>query len=140
MKNCAQHYTKMMDNKQATLFGGTGLIGGFLLDLILADDTFTKVNVITRKPLIKQHDKMEVFEIDFSKPQEIERSIRDSNVVFSCIGTTQAKVNGDKKAYRKIDYDISHNIALGCKKKKSNTFYLFLQLEQTVRVQISTWV
>ena len=46
-----------MDKKRATLFGGTGLIGGFLLDLILADDTFTKVNVITRKPLIKQHDK-----------------------------------------------------------------------------------
>jgi uncharacterized protein YbjT (DUF2867 family) len=112
----------MMDKKQATLFGGTGLIGGFLLDLILADDTFTKVNVITRKPLIKQHDKMEVFEIDFSKPQEIERSIRDSNVVFSCIGTTQAKVNGDKKAYRKIDYDISHNIALKCKEKEVEHF------------------
>ena len=111
-----------MDKKQATLFGGTGLIGGFLLDLILADDTFTKVNVITRKPLIKQHDKMEVFEIDFSKPQEIERSIRDSNVVFSCIGTTQAQVNGDKKAYRKIDYDISHNIALGCEKKEVEHF------------------
>ena len=112
----------MMDKKQATLFGGTGLIGGFLLDLILADDTFTKVNVITRKPLIKQHDKMEVFEIDFSKPQEIERSIGDSNVVFSCIGTTQAHVSGDKKAYRKIDYDISHNIALGCEKKEVEHF------------------
>ena len=57
-----------MDKKQATLFGGTGLIGGFLLDLILADDTFTKVNVITRKPLEKQHEKMEVFQIDFSNP------------------------------------------------------------------------
>jgi len=106
-----------MDKKQATLFGGTGLIGSFLLDLILADDTFTKVNVITRKPLIKKHDKMEVIQIDFSKPQEIERSIGDSKVVFSCIGTTQTQVNGDKKAYRKIDYDISHNIALGCEKK-----------------------
>ena len=111
-----------MSKKQATLFGGTGLIGGFLLDLILADDTFTKVNVITRKPLIKQHDKMEVYEIDFSKPQEIERSIGDSNVVFSCIGTTQAQVSGDKKAYRKIDYDISHNIALGCEKKEVEHF------------------
>ena len=111
-----------MKGKQATLFGGTGLIGGFLLDLILADDTFTKVNVITRKPIIKQHDKMEVFQIDFSKPQEIERSIGDSNVVFSCIGTTQAQVSGDKKAYRKIDYDISHNIALGCKEKEVEHF------------------
>ena len=111
-----------MDKKQATLFGGTGLIGGFLLDLILADDTFTKVNVITRKPLEKQHEKMEVFQIDFSNPQAIERSIGDSNVVFSCIGTTQAHVRGDKKAYRKIDYDISHNIALGCKKKEVNHF------------------
>ena len=111
-----------MKGKQATLFGGTGLTGGFLLDLILADDTFTKVNVITRKPIIRQHDKMEVFQIDFSKPQEIERSIGDSNVVFSCIGTTQAQVSGDKKAYRKIDYDISHNIALGCKEKEVEHF------------------
>ena len=65
---------------------------------------------------------MEVFQIDFSKPQEIERSIGDSNVVFSCIGTTQAQVSGDKKAYRKIDYDISHNIALGCKEKEVEHF------------------
>ena len=114
-----------MNKKQATLFGGTGLIGGFLLDLILADETFTKVNVITRNPLEKQHEKMEVFQIDFSNPQAIERSIVDSNVVFSCIGTTQAHVRGDKKAYRKIDYDISHNIALGCKKKRSQSFFIY---------------
>ena len=55
-----------MSTKQVTLFGGTGLIGGFLLDLLLADQTISKVRVVTRKPLVKQHDKMEVFEIDFS--------------------------------------------------------------------------
>jgi len=43
-------------------------------------------------------------------------------VVFSCIGTTQAQVRGDKKAYRKIDYDITHNIALGCKTKQVDHF------------------
>jgi len=111
-----------MSTKQVTLFGGTGLIGGFLLDLLLADKTISKVRVVTRKPLVKQHDKMEVFEIDFSKPEEIERSIGDSKVVFSCIGTTQAQVRGDKKAYRKIDYDITHNIALGCKTKQVDHF------------------
>jgi uncharacterized protein YbjT (DUF2867 family) len=111
-----------MRTKQVTLFGGTGLIGGFLLDLLLADKTISKVRVVTRKPLVKQHDKMEVFEIDFSKPEEIERSIGDSKVVFSCIGTTQAQVRGDKKAYRKIDYDIAHNIALGCKTKQVDHF------------------
>ena len=86
-----------MITKQVTLFGGTGLIGGFLLDLLLADKTISKVRIVTRKPLVKQHDKMEVFEIDFSKPEEIERSIGDSKVVFSCIGTTQAQVRGDKR-------------------------------------------
>ena len=111
-----------MSTKQVTLFGGTGLIGGFLLDLLLADKTISKVRVVTRKPLVKQHDKMEVFEIDFSKPEEIERSIGDSKMVFSCIGTTQAQVRGDKKAYRKIDYDITHNIALGCKTKQVDHF------------------
>ena len=111
-----------MSTKQVTLFGGTGLIGGFLLDLLLADQTISKVRVVTRKSLVKQHDKMEVFEIDFSKPEEIERSIGGSKVVFSCIGTTQAQVRGDKKAYRKIDYDITHNIALGCKTKQVDHF------------------
>ena len=111
-----------MSTKQVTLFGGTGLIGGFLLDLLLADQTISKIRVVTRKPLVKQHDKMEVFEIDFSKPEEIERSIGDSKVVFSCIGTTQAQVRGDKKAYRKIDYDITRNIALGCKTKQVDHF------------------
>jgi len=111
-----------MSTKQVTLFGGTGLIGGFLLDLLLADQTISKVRVVTRKPLVKQHDKMEVFEIDFSKPEEIERSIGGSKVVFSCIGTTQAQVRGDKKAYRKIDYDITHYIALGCKTKQVDHF------------------
>lgn len=111
-----------MSTKQVTLFGGTGLIGGFLLDLLLADQTISKIRVVTRKPLVKQHDKMEVFEIDFSKPEEIERSIGGSKVVFSCIGTTQAQVRGDKKAYRKIDYDITHNIALGCKTKQVDHF------------------
>ncbi|MDG1058995.1 MAG: NAD(P)H-binding protein [Flavobacteriaceae bacterium] len=111
-----------MITKQVTLFGGTGLIGGFLLDLLLADKTISKVRIVTRKPLVKQHDKMEVFEIDFSKPEEIERSIGDSKVVFSCIGTTQAQVRGDRKAYRKIDYDITHNIALGCKTKRVDHF------------------
>ena len=111
-----------MSTKQVTLFGGTGLIGGFLLDLLLADLTISKVCVVTRKPLVKQHDKMEVFEIDFSKPEEIERSIGDSKVVFSCIGTTQAQVSGDKKTYRKIDYDITHNIALWCKTKQVDHF------------------
>lgn len=111
-----------MSTKQVTLFGGTGLIGGFLLDLLLADQTISKIRVVTRKSLVKQHDKMEVFEIDFSKPEEIERSIGGSKVVFSCIGTTQAQVRGDKKAYRKIDYDITHNIALGCKTKQVDHF------------------
>ena len=53
---------------------------------------------------------MTVCHIDFSNFEEIEKCIKESTVVFSAIGTTQQKVQGDKKKYRKIDFDITYNM------------------------------
>jgi uncharacterized protein YbjT (DUF2867 family) len=60
--------------------------------------------------------------IDFSDPVEIERCIKKDSIVFSCIGTTQAQVKGDKKKYREIDFDITLNIANACKKLNAKKF------------------
>jgi NAD dependent epimerase/dehydratase family enzyme len=41
-----------MKSKEVTLFGGTGLIGSLLLDILIEDNDYHKINVVTRKSII----------------------------------------------------------------------------------------
>ena len=41
-------------NKTVALFGSTGLIGGEILKLLINDDDYETINVITRKKVIVQ--------------------------------------------------------------------------------------
>ena len=111
-----------MKFKEVTIFGATGLIGGSLLEVLINDDGFDKVNVVTRTPFSIINKKIESHIIDFSSPQSISKIIKNSQVVFAAIGTTQFKVKGDKEAYHKIDYDILINIAKACKANRVKNF------------------
>jgi len=113
-----------MKSVEITLFGGTGLIGNFLKEEMAKDSFFKKINFVTRKILKSNHRKITNHIIDFSNYEEISNTIKNSDFVFSAIGTTQSKVNWNKDEYRKIDYDINSNIALACKKFKVKNFSL----------------
>lgn len=109
-----------MKQKTATLLGGTGLIGSHILKILEADDYFDKVNVLVRRPVSIIHPKINVQVIDFNDQDQLRESMKNTDVVFCAIGTTQRKVNNDNHAYRKIDYDIPCNAAWysrenGCK-------------------------
>jgi len=107
---------------QAVLFGGTGLTGGCILGLLNNDSDFKSIIVVSRKTFTHSSNKICNKVIDFSDPVEIESCIRKDSIVFSCIGTTQAQVKGDKKKYREIDFDITLNIANACKKLNAKKF------------------
>ena len=107
---------------QAVLFGSTGLTGGCILDLLKYDSDFKSIIVVSRKTLTHSSNKISNKVIDFSNPFEIESCIKQDSIVFSCIGTTQAQVKGDKKKYREIDFDITLNIANACKKLNAKKF------------------
>ena len=107
---------------QAVLFGGTGLTGSCILDLLKYDSDFKSIIVVSRKTLTHSSNKISNKVIDFSNPFEIESCIKQDSIVFSCIGTTQAQVKGDKKKYREIDFDITLNIANACKKLNAKKF------------------
>lgn len=96
---------------RATLLGATGLIGNHLLDLLLSDNDFQKVKVITRRPVQIEHPKLEAITISFDDKEAFENAMADSEFIFCAIGTTMKKVKGDKDLYRKIDYDIPVNAA-----------------------------
>tara|TARA_B100001057_G_scaffold299076_1_gene299201 strand:+ start:51 stop:698 length:648 start_codon:yes stop_codon:yes gene_type:complete len=108
--------------KQITIFGSTGLIGGHALEFLLKDNEFKKINLVSRRPTFIKNKKIEEYIIDFNNYSEIKRSIQNSEIVISSIGTTQSGVKGDKNEYRKIDYGITLNIAKACKESDVKKF------------------
>jgi uncharacterized protein YbjT (DUF2867 family) len=139
-----------MSSKTATLIGGTGLIGGELLNLLLTDDYFDKVRVLARRPFNREHPKLEKKLVDFNDNDSLLVALDNSAVIFCAVGTTQKKVKGDKEAYRKVDYDIPVHAARFCKltgckifvlvsavgaNSRSNNFYLKLkgEVEDTIK-------
>ncbi|MEJ7911833.1 MAG: NAD(P)H-binding protein, partial [Chitinophagaceae bacterium] len=144
-----QVYAKIMSVRIATIIGATGLIGNHLLQILQKDDHFTTIRVLVRRPFAGTNFKTEVKLIDFNDPESFKLGIDGSHTVFCAVGTTQKKVNGDNKAYRKVDYDIAVHAArygkeTGCNQfllvssvgadAKSNFFYLRMkgEIEQEV--------
>jgi uncharacterized protein YbjT (DUF2867 family) len=88
----------------AVITGTTGMIGSLLLQKILADNDFTQVISLTRKPLNIQNPKLkEVLIPEFSDMAQHQAELA-GNVYFCCLGTTM-KDSGSQANFKKIDYD-----------------------------------
>jgi uncharacterized protein YbjT (DUF2867 family) len=98
------------------------MIGGFLLDLLQQDDAVSTIRLLVRRPIANNHPKVEVKLIDFNDHESFKLGIDGSDVVFCVVGTTQAKVKGNKEAYRKIDFDIPVKAARFCKETGCHQF------------------
>ncbi|HVT84234.1 MAG TPA: NAD(P)H-binding protein [Chitinophagaceae bacterium] len=110
--------------KTATLIGASGLIGSYLLQLLLDDPDFDTVKILVRRKLQTTHQKLEQKIVDFTDSDSLLVAMDNSDVVFCTVGTTQKKVKGDKEAYRKVDYDIPVKAARFCKMTGCETFIL----------------
>lgn len=136
--------------KTAAIIGATGMIGTYLLPLLLEDDYFSTVRVIVRRPQQKNHPKMEVKLVNFDDAESLKLALEGTDIIFSCIGTTKKTVKGDQQLYRHIDVEIPYKVArfakeAGCEKflmvssvgadEKSNTFYLQLKGEAEEKVR-----
>ena len=82
-----------------TLFGSTGLIGNEILKLLEKDDYFKNINVISRREVKLKSKKSKLKLIDFSNYDDYLSAIENSDIVLAAIGTTQSKVNFNKKKY-----------------------------------------
>lgn len=88
------------------------------------DDYFSKIKVVTRRPVTFSHPKVNVVVIDFSDDASFRSAISGSNAVFGAVGTTSKKVKGDRTAYRRVDYDIPVNAASFCAETGCSKFLL----------------
>jgi len=100
-----------MQGQTAVVIGSTGFIGSQLVQLLLYDPAFTEVRILVRQPTLLSHPKLVVEVVSFDNYQEIKDKMSVGHSVFCCVGTTQKKVQGDKIAYRKVDYNIPVNAA-----------------------------
>ena len=87
--------------RQALLLGATGLIGSFLLDRLLDSPVYSGVSVWLRKPLAKQHPKLQQKIVDFER---LEQGRVEADDVYCCLGTT-INVAGSREAFRRVDFD-----------------------------------
>lgn len=92
-----------MSDRTALVLGATGLIGRHVVELLLADPTWSRVRVLVRRPLALAHEKLEVQVLDFEQlPDHSELFAVDD--IFCCLGTTM-KVAKSREAFRRVDLD-----------------------------------
>ncbi|RNI36953.1 semialdehyde dehydrogenase [Hanamia caeni] len=95
----------------AVVLGASGLTGGLLVRDLINDPDFKIVRTLGRNHLEISHPKLDQRIVNFNDKEDFKIKMGEGDVIFSCIGTTQKKVNGDKVMYEKIDHDIPVNAA-----------------------------
>ena len=106
--------------KTAIILGATGLTGRILLNKLIADTSYEKITLFSRKSVGNTSVKVEEHLVNLLRlGQYKDQFIGDE--VFCCIGTTSAKTK-DKKTYQAIDYGIPVNAAKLANQKNIKTF------------------
>lgn len=111
---------------EAILLGASGLIGGELLKLLLADPTYSKIKIIVRKELPITNKKLEQVIADFSTIEAHKEEMK-ADVVFSCLGSTKKKTP-DLKEYYQIDHDYPLLVAKIAKDQGVESFHIVSSL------------
>jgi uncharacterized protein YbjT (DUF2867 family) len=88
--------------RTALLLGATGLVGGELLTLLLADPEYRQVTVLVRRNLPQTHPKLVQRVVDFKDLPKAADAYKVDDV-FCCLGTTIKKA-GSQEAFRVVDY------------------------------------
>lgn len=96
----------MNEQRTVLLAGATGLVGGLVLEGLLADPQVATVHALSRRALSISHPKLCVHLVDFSRLPELPRV----DEVYLALGTT-IKVAGSQAAFRAVDLDANLAVA-----------------------------
>jgi uncharacterized protein YbjT (DUF2867 family) len=90
-------------SRTALLLGGTGLVGGHCLNQLVADNRYSRVTVLTRRPLSgvdESAGRLDVRVVDFDRlAEQWDFTATD---VYCCLGTT---MNSSREEFQRVDHD-----------------------------------
>lgn len=86
----------------ALIAGASGLVGGCLLQQLLAAPEYERVMAVARRPLEVAHPKLEQVTTEFAALRTLARPLRGDDA-FCCLGTT-IKRAGSREAFRAVDH------------------------------------
>ncbi len=111
--------------RSALIAGATGLIGGFLLEMLLEEPLYRQVHALVRRPLDRRHQKLIPVVTDFDRLNDSPGQTDAFHVddVFCCLGTT-IKTAGTQEAFRKVDLEYVVTLARLARAAGARRFFL----------------
>ena len=94
----------------ALLLGATGLVGRHTLQRLAADDRWTRVVTLDRRPLPPASATHEPHVVDFDRLGDLDEALFAADSLFCALGTTIKKA-GSKDAFRRVDLEIPAHVA-----------------------------
>ena len=94
---------------KALVIGATGAVGKDLVEQLLKDDSFDRVDVFVRREMPLLSSKLVSHVVDFDHPESW-TGLLTGDVLFSCLGTT-IKAAGSQDAQWKVDYTYQYEVA-----------------------------
>ena len=94
------------DQRKVLLAGATGLVGGLMLQALLADPTVSEVHALSRRGLTISHSKLRVLLVDFKNLPVLPQA----DELYLALGTT-IKVAGSQEAFRAVDLNANLAVA-----------------------------
>ena len=96
-------------SRTALLAGATGLVGGHVLEQLLADDTWSRVVTVGRRASAQHHEKLEQRIVDLGA-LAAQADLPHADDIFCCLGTTIRQA-GSRAAFRRVDHDFVLSLA-----------------------------
>lgn len=123
-----------MNTRSALVVGASGLVGGHLLQLLLADGTYSRVTVLTRKPLGFEHPKLLERVVNFDQLDQ-HQDVMKAEDVFCCLGSTIKKA-GSQEAFRKVDFTYVIQTAAISQKNGARQFLVISSLGADIHSRV----
>ncbi len=116
--------------KKALVVGSSGLVGNFLLKILLFDIHYNEVEIWSRTPSEISHLKLKEKIVDYDAMAEMEVTPFDD--VYCCLGTTIRKAKS-KEAFRKVDFDYVVELAKYSVKAGASKFIVVSSLGANIK-------
>jgi uncharacterized protein YbjT (DUF2867 family) len=123
-------------HRTAILAGATGLVGGHLLQLLLADTRYRRVITVSRKELGIEHPKLRSLITNFDTIEAAMADLGETlDDAFCALGTT-IKTAGSRAAFRRVDFGYVVAFARAARAAGARHFMLVSAMGASVRSAI----